>query len=69
MSKKIVVVATAKGVCNMLEKWLSDNTTCELIVSRNVRRECCVEIVYDGLRPAELRMLLQAAKGEIIELQ
>lgn len=53
----------------MLEKWLSDNTTCELIVSRNVRRECCVEIVYDGLHPAELRMLLQAAKGEIIELQ
>ena len=69
MSKKIVVVATAKGVRNMLEKWLSDNTTCELIVSRNVRRECCVEIVYEGLRPAELRMLLKAAKGEIIELK
>lgn len=69
MSRGIVVVATAKGVRNMLEKWLSENTTCELIVSRNVRRECCVEVVYDGQRPADLRVLLQAAKGEIIELR
>ena len=69
MSKKIVVVATAKGVRNMLEKWISENTTCELIVLRNVRRECCVEVIYDGNNSAELRMLLQAAKGEIIELQ
>lgn len=69
MSRGIVVVATAKGVRNMLEKWLSENTTCELIVSRNVRRECCVEVVYDDANSAELRMLMQAAKGEIIELR
>lgn len=69
MSDKIVVVATAKGVRNMLEKWLSCNTTCELIVSRNVRRECCVEVVHDGRYSTDLRMLLQAAKGEIIELR
>ena len=69
MSKKMVVVATAKGVRYILEKWLSDNTTCELIISRNVRGECCVEVVYDGQHPADLRMLLQAAKGEVIELR
>lgn len=69
MSKKMVIVATANGARNMVEKWLSENTTCELIVSRNVRRECCIEVIYDGENPADLRMLLQAAKGEIIELK
>lgn len=69
MSKKIVIVTTAGGVRNVLEKWLAENTTCELTVSRNARRECCIEIVYDGQCSADLRTLLQAAKGEIIELR
>lgn len=69
MSKNIVVVVTAKGVRNILEKWLSDSMTCELVVSRNVRRECCVEVIYGDQHSEELQMLLQSAKGEIIDLR
>lgn len=69
MSEKMVIVATVGGVRKVLDKWLSANMTCELVVSRNARRECCVEVVYDDQRSADLRTLLQVAKGEIIELR
>ena len=42
--------------------------TCELVVSRNARRECCVEVIYDSGNPSVLRTLLRSAVGEIIEL-
>lgn len=61
MSKKMVIVVTAVGVRKVVEKWLCENMTCELVVSRNARHECCVEVIY-------LRTLLRSAVGEIIEL-
>ena len=42
--------------------------TCELVVSRNARHECCVEVIYDSGNPSVLRTLLRSAVGEIIEL-
>ena len=65
MSKKMVIVVTAVGVRKVVEKWLCENMTCELVVSRH---ECCVEVIYDSGNPSVLRTLLQAAVGEIIEL-
>lgn len=47
MSKKMVIVVTAVGVRKVVEKWLCENMTCELVVSRNARHECCVEVIYD----------------------
>ena len=44
MSKKMVIVVTAVGVRKVVEKWLCENMTCELVVSRNARHECCVEV-------------------------
>nr|DAT67208.1 MAG TPA: hypothetical protein [Caudoviricetes sp.] len=69
MRKKIVIVATANGARKVLEKWITEDMSCELYVSRNARRECCVEVIYDSKGSTDLRGLLQAAKGEIIELQ
>ena len=68
MSKKMVIVTTAAGVRKGVEKWLGENMTCELVVSRNARRECCVEVIYDSGNPSVLRTLLRSAVGEIIEL-
>ena len=48
MSKKMVIVVTAVGVRKVVEKWLCENMTCELVVSRNARHECCVEVIYDS---------------------
>ena len=45
MSKKMVIVVTAVGVRKVVEKWLCENMTCELVVSRNARHECCVEVI------------------------
>ena len=39
----MVIVVTAVGVRKVVEKWLCENMTCELVVSRNARHECCVE--------------------------
>ena len=39
MSKKMVIVVTAVGVRKVVEKWLCENMTCELVVSRNARHE------------------------------
>lgn len=33
MSKKMVIVVTAVGVRKVVEKWLCENMTCELVVS------------------------------------
>ena len=68
MSKKMVIVVTAVGVRKVVEKWLCENMTCELVVSRNARHECCVEVIYDSGNPSVLRTLLRSAVGEIIEL-
>lgn len=68
ISKKMVIVTTAAGVRKVVEKWLGENMTCELVVSRNARRECCVEVIYDSGNPSVLRTLLRSAVGEIIEL-
>ena len=68
MSKRMLIVATAVGVRKVVEKWLCENMTCELVVSRNARHECCVEVIYDNENPSVLRTLLQSAMGEIIEL-
>ena len=38
MSKKMVIVVTAVGVRKVVEKWLCENMTCELVVSRNPRQ-------------------------------
>ena len=51
MSKKMVIVVTAVGVRKVVEKWLCENMTCELVVSRNARHECCVEVIYDSGNP------------------
>jgi hypothetical protein len=51
MSKKMVIVVTAVGVRKVVEKWLCENMTCELVVSRNARHECCVEVIYDSGKP------------------
>ena len=61
MSKKMVIVVTAVGVRKVVEKWLCENMTCELV-------ECCVEVIYDSGNPSVLRTLLRSAVGEIIEL-
>ena len=37
----MVIVVTAVGVRKVVEKWLCENMTCELVVSRNARHECC----------------------------
>lgn len=42
----MVIVVTAVGVRKVVEKWLCENMTCELVVSRNARHECCVEVIY-----------------------
>ena len=68
MSKKMVIVVTAVGVRKVVEKWLCENMTCELVGSRNARHECCVEVIYDSGNPSVLRTLLRSAVGEIIEL-
>ena len=68
MSKKMVIVVTAVVVRKVVEKWLCENMTCELVVSRNARHECCVEVIYDSGNPSVLRTLLRSAVGEIIEL-
>lgn len=68
MSKKMLIVTTAVGVRKVVEKWLGENMTCELVVSRNARHECCVEVIYDSGNPSVLRTLLRSAVGEIIEL-
>lgn len=68
MSKKMVIVTTAAGVRKVVEKWLCENMTCELVVSRNARHECCVEVIYDSGNPSVLRALLRSAVGEIIGL-
>ena len=44
----MVIVVTAVGVRKVVEKWLCENMTCELVVSRNARHECCVEVIYDS---------------------
>lgn len=69
MSKKMTIVSTAAGVRKVVDKWLGENMTCELVISRNARRECCVEVIYDGGDPSALRTLLRSAVGEIIELR
>ena len=56
----MVIVVTAVGVRKVVEKWLCENMTCELVVSRNARHECG--------NPSVLRTLLRSAVGEIIEL-
>ena len=33
----MVIVVTAVGVRKVVEKWLCENMTCELVVSRNAR--------------------------------
>ena len=43
----MVIVVTAVGVRKVVEKWLCENMTCELVVSRNARHECCVEVIYE----------------------
>ena len=48
MSEKMLIVTTAAGVRKVVEKWLGENMTCELVVSRNARHECCVEVIYDS---------------------
>lgn len=60
----MVIVVTAVGVRKVVEKWLCENMTCELVVSRNARHECCVEVIYDSGNPSVLRTLLRSAVGE-----
>lgn len=48
----MVIVVTAVGVRKVVEKWLCENMTCELVVSRNARHECCVEVIYDSGNPS-----------------
>ena len=50
----MVIVVTAVGVRKVVEKWLCENMTCELVVSRNARHECCVEVIYDSGNPSVL---------------
>lgn len=69
MGKKMIIVLTDVGVRKVVEKWLGENMTCELVISHNARRECCVEIIYDSGAPSVLRTLLRSAVGEIIELR
>ena len=63
----MVIVVTAVGVRKVVEKWLCENMTCELVVSRNARHECCVEVIYDSGNPSVLRTLLQAAVGLFVQ--
>lgn len=67
--KSLTVVANATGVRNVIEKWLLEDLPCELVVSRNEQRKLSVKIIYDIKDPNNLRTLLLAAKGNIIELK
>lgn len=69
MSKSLTVIANPVGVLNMIEKWLSEDLPCELVVSRNEQRKLSVKIIYDIKDSNNLRTLLLAAKGNIIELK
>ena len=50
MSKKMVIVVTAVGVRKVVEKWLCENMTCELVVSRNARHEWKSSMIAETLR-------------------
>ncbi len=69
MAKSLTIIANATGIRNVIEKWILEDLPCELVVSRNEQRKLSVKIIYDIKDSNNLRTLLLAAKGNIIELK
>jgi hypothetical protein len=65
----MVIKITPTGFREVVKKWISEDMTCKLSVSYNSRGECRIEVFYDPANDADLRALLRAAVGEIIELR
>ena len=69
MAKSLTIIANATGIRNVIEKWILEDLPCELVVPRNEQRKLSVKIIYDIKDSNNLRTLLLAAKGNIIELK